>query len=153
MSSAYPRLSALTIILETGGNANFFLRVPIGLIFFVHGAQKLFGWFDGKGLADTAQWMSELLGGDGWVWAVLAGGAEFAGGIALMLGLVVRPAAFALAIVMMVAIRSVHWEHGLLVQDGGFALSLSLLAATAALLFGGAGAWSLDRLITHYCKD
>ena len=153
MSDMKASLRALSIVLQTEGKANFFLRVPLGLIFFVHGAQKLFGWFDGNGLEATAQWMSTQLGGDGLMWAVLGGGAELLGGVALMLGLLVRPAALTLAIVMMVAIRAVHWEHGLLLQDGGYEFALSLLAGAAALLFGGAGAWSLDRLLTRIYKD
>lgn len=143
----------LNFVFATQGRANFFLRLPLGIIFLVHGAQKLFGWFDGEGLDATALWMASHLGGDGMLFALLAGGAEFFGGIALLLGLLVRPAAFALMIVMMVAIRAVHWEHGLLLQNGGFEFALSLLAGAAALLFGGAGIWSLDRLIAQKYKD
>lgn len=153
MSSSDSIVSSLAIVLETSGKGNFFLRTPLGLIFFVHGAQKLFGWFEGQGLQATAQWMAELLGGDGMLWAVMAGGAECLGGLALLLGIFVRPVALVLAIVMMVAIRTVHWQQGLLIQNGGFEFALSLLAGLAALLFGGAGVWSLDRLLARRARN
>lgn len=137
------------VLFATEGKANFFLRMPLGIIFLAHGAQKLFGWFDGAGLDATAIWMAEHLGGNGMRYAVFAGGIEFFGGLLLLLGLFVRPAAFFLMIVMMVAIRAVHWEHGLFLENGGFEFALSLLGGTAALMFGGGGQFSLDRLIAN----
>lgn len=33
------------------------LRFGAGAIFFAHGAQKLFGWFEGYGLEGTDSWV------------------------------------------------------------------------------------------------
>ena len=84
------------------------LRVPLGIIFVAHGAQKLFGWFGGYGLEGTGQWMTSIGLAPGYLMALMAGGAEFFGGLALILGLLVRPAAAVLAFTMLVAILSVH---------------------------------------------
>ncbi|MDX1599746.1 MAG: DoxX family protein, partial [Marinobacter sp.] len=68
------------------------LRIPVGIIFVAHGAQKLFGWFGGYGLEGTGQWMDSIGLSPGYLMALLAGGAEFLGGLALIIGLLVRPA-------------------------------------------------------------
>lgn len=65
----------------------FVFRVFVGLLFFQHGAQKLFGWFGGNAV--------ELLGLMG-----LAGLIESVGGLAIALGLFTRPFAFAGALEM-----------------------------------------------------
>ncbi|MEC7377274.1 MAG: DoxX family protein, partial [Pseudomonadota bacterium] len=57
------------------------LRIPVGIIFAAHGAQKLFGWFGGYGLEGTGQWMDSIGLSPGYLMALLAGGAEFFGGL------------------------------------------------------------------------
>src|SRR5258705_8229476 len=37
------------------------LRVPLGMIFFAHGAQKMFGWFGGYGWNGTMQYFTQSL--------------------------------------------------------------------------------------------
>jgi putative oxidoreductase len=121
------------------------LRVPIGIIFAAHGAQKLFGWFGGYGLKGTAGWMASIGLEPGTLMALLAGGAEFFGGLALIAGLLVRPAAAALAFAMVVAIFSVHIGNGLFMTNNGYEFALALLAASVALGISGGGKGSLDR--------
>lgn len=123
------------------------IRVTAGSIFAAHGAQKLFGWFGGYGLSGTAGWMESIGLSPGVLMAGLAGGAEFFGGLALIVGLAVRPAAFALAITMLVAIFSVHWQHGFFLSNNGYEFGLALLGASIALVFRGAGSFSLDRFL------
>ncbi|MGZ3288024.1 MAG: DoxX family protein, partial [Xanthobacteraceae bacterium] len=65
------------------------LRIPVGIIFMAHGGQKLFGWFGGYGLEGTGQWMASIGLAPGYLMALLAGSAEFFGGLALILGLLV----------------------------------------------------------------
>lgn len=120
------------------------LRVPVGLIFAAHGAQKLFGWFGGYGLEGTGQWMGSIGLAPGLLMALLAGSAEFFGGLALVLGLLVRPAAAALAFAMLVAIVTVHIEKGLFVANNGYEFGLALVAVAVSLVVTGAGRASLD---------
>ena len=75
---------------------------------------------------------------------LMAGGAEFFGGLALILGLLTRPAAFVLAITMLVAIFSVHFANGLFMSNNGYEFALSLLAVSVALTFSGAGRFAID---------
>src|SRR4051794_14305909 len=94
------------VLATDAGWAPLALRVPVGIIFAAHGAQKLFGWFGGYGLEGTGQWMDSIGLGPGYLMALLAGAVEFFGGLALIAGLLVRPAAAALAFTMLVAIFS-----------------------------------------------
>jgi putative oxidoreductase len=123
------------------------LRVPIGLILAVHGSQKLFAWFGGYGLAGTAQWMASVGLNPGFVMALLAGSAEFFGGLALMLGLLTRPAAAITAIAMLVALFWVHWGNGFFLTTHGIEYALALLSATLALMIMGGGSYSIDRYL------
>jgi putative oxidoreductase len=125
------------------------LRIPVGIIFAAHGAQKLFGWFGGYGLEGTGQWMDSIGLAPGYWMALLAGAAEFFGGLALIAGVLVRPAAAALAVAMLVAIFSVHIGHGLFVEKNGYEYALALLAVSTALAFAGAGRGSVDRALSH----
>lgn len=125
------------------------LRLAAGMIFIAHGAQKLFGWFGGHGLEGTAGWMTSIGLEPGLPLAVLAGSAEFFGGLALLVGLLVRPAALALAFTMLVAIFAVHWSNGLFMANNGYEFALSLFAISVALLLSGGGRGSLDALLAE----
>ncbi|MEE2025288.1 DoxX family protein [Alkalimonas mucilaginosa] len=125
------------------------LRVPVGIIFAAHGAQKLFGWFGGYGLAGTGGWMESIGLAPGVLMAFLAGSAEFFGGIALVIGLLTRPAAAVLAVTMLVAIFAVHFENGLFMSNNGYEFGLALLAASVSLLFSGAGKASVDAALSR----
>ena len=131
------------------GLAALFLRLPVGIILAAHGAQKLFGWFGGYGLEGTGQWMASIGLAPGFLMALLAGSAEFFGGLALILGFLTRPAAAVSAFTMVVAIFSVHFEHGLFMSNNGYEFALALLAATAALTLQGAGKYSIDNAIAQ----
>lgn len=120
------------------------LRVPVGIIFIAHGAQKLFGWFGGYGLEGTGQFFSSIGLNPGYLMALLAGAAEFFGGLALVFGLLVRPAAAALAFSMLIAIFAVHFSKGFFLDKGGYEYALALLAASVSLLFAGGGRFSAD---------
>ncbi len=135
------------LLATDAGWAPLALRIPVGIIFIAHGAQKLFAWFGGYGLSGTGQWMDSIGLSPGYLMALLAGGAEFFGGLALLLGLLVRPAAAALAFAMLVAIFAVHAGNGLFRSNNGYEFGLALLAASLSLVFSGAGRASLDRML------
>ena len=120
------------------------LRVTTGLLLVPHGAQKLFGAFGGYGLEGTGQFMASLGLTPGYLMALLAGSAEFFGGLAMLFGLLVRPASAALAFAMVIAIFSAHFSKGLFLANGGYEFGLALLAASVALLISGAGKLSVD---------
>jgi len=137
-------------LIDTDANvASLILRVPIGTILAAHGAQKLFGWFGGYGLEGTGQWLVSVGIEPGYLMALLAGSAEFFGGIGLILGFLTRPAAIVSAFTMLVAIVTVHLGNGLFLSSNGFEYALALLAATVALAIQGAGAISIDRVISQ----
>lgn len=133
----------------TGGFAALILRIPVGIILAAHGAQKLFGWFGGYGLEGTGQWMASIGLEPGYLMALLAGSAEFFGGLALILGLLTRPAAALSAFTMLIAIFSVHLGNGLFMSNNGYEFALSLLAITVALTLQGAGRLSIDNLLAR----
>jgi putative oxidoreductase len=124
------------------------LRVVTGLTFMAHGSQKLFGWFGGYGLVGVGQWMESIGITPGYLMAALAGSAEFFGGLALVVGLLVRPAAVSLLVAMLVAIVSVHWANGFFITESGFEYAMILGLISAVILIEGAGKLSLDRRIS-----
>lgn len=138
---------AKALLQSNGGFAALALRVPVGLILAVHGAQKLFGWFGGYGLEGTGQWLASIGLEPGYLMALLAGGAEFFGGLALVLGLLTRPAAVVAAFTMLVAIFAVHIGNGLFMANNGYEYALTLFAATVALAIQGAGRFAVDNLL------
>ena len=128
------------VISTNAGFDTLAIRLAAGVIFTAHGAQKLFGWFGGYGLEGTAGWMASMGMEPGYLMALMAGSAEFFGGLFLILGLLVRPSAIVLALTMVVAIVTVHLEHG-------YEFALALLAISVGLAVRGAGSLSLDRAI------
>jgi putative oxidoreductase len=128
------------------------IRLAAGVIFTAHGAQKLFGWFGGYGLEGTAGWMASIGLEPGYFLALMAGSAEFFGGLLLIFGLLVRPAALVLAVTMLVAIFSVHFEHGLFMSNNGYEFALSLFAISVALMLRGAGSLSVDNVLYGKCS-
>ncbi|MDO9417350.1 DoxX family protein [Pararhizobium sp.] len=135
------------ILVSNAGLESVTLRVPIGLILAAHGSQKLFGWFGGYGLEGTGQWMASVGLTPGFAMALLAGSAEFFGGVALMLGLMTRPAAIVSAITMLVALFWVHWGNGFFLDTHGIEYALALISATMTLIFMGGGRYSLDNYL------
>ncbi|QXH53283.1 DoxX family protein [Pseudomonas fakonensis] len=142
--------TAIKTLLNTrAGYGLSVVRILVGIIFMAHGAQKLFGLFGGYGLEGTGQWMESIGLAPGYLMALLSGSAEFFGGLALVIGLLARPAALALAVTLVVAIFSVHIGNGLFMSNNGYEFALALLAGSVAVLIEGAGRLSLDRLIAR----
>ncbi|MBB1317623.1 DoxX family protein [Shewanella sp. SR43-4] len=132
---------------STAGFSTLALRVPVGIIFMAHGAQKLFGWFGGYGLEGTGQWMASIGMEPGVLMAFMAGSAELFGGLFILLGLLTRPAAVVLAFTMVIAIASVHISNGLFMANNGYEFALALLAITVSLAISGSGRVGIDNAI------
>ena len=124
------------------------VRIATGLILVPHGAQKLFGWFGGGGLAGTAQFFEQSLGlYPGLLFAGLAGATEFVGGLLLALGLLTRLSAAAVVAVMAYAAFVVHWGNGFFWTAGGYEFPLLWGLVALALVIRGGGPLSLDRMV------
>jgi len=123
------------------------LRVTIGLTMSAHGAQKLFGWFNGPGIEGTARGMEALGFHPGKRHATMAGLTEFAGGLILALGFVTPLGAALVASVMLVAALSAHVKQGFFITSGGYEYNLVLGVAAITLAFAGPGAFSVDALL------
>ena len=128
------------------------VRIVLGIVFFAHGAQKLLGWFGGSGLKATVGFMHGSLGLPVPL-AFVAVGAEFLGGLGLIVGLLGRVAAAGIAVNMLVAIVMVHRRYGLFLnwfgdkEGNGYEFHLLAIALAVAIIVNGSGAASLDHLI------
>ena len=143
-STATTTPSALAPISRLSTLADPIVRITAGLLLIPHGAQKLFGWFGGYGLTATGQFFESQLGmSPGVLVAAAAGSVEFFGGIALVLGLLTRPAAAAVAVLMGVAL-SVHVPNGFFWTDGGVEYPLMWGLIALAIFLRGGGQYSLD---------
>jgi putative oxidoreductase len=133
--------------------ATAILRLTLGAVFFAHGAQKMLGWFGGFGFAGTMGFFTGMAHIPAPL-AFLAIAAEFFGGIGLILGFLTRIAAFGIGVNMLVAIMTVHLPFGFFMnwtgaQKGeGFEFHLLVLAIVVFLVIRGAGAYSVDRVLT-----
>jgi putative oxidoreductase len=118
------------------------VRLAIGGTFFVHGTQKLFGWFGGPGLEGTGQFFESLGLRPGRRNAVAAGTVETGGGILVALGVATPLAAAGLTAVMITALRTAVWNEGFKPATGEH----EVLLATAALALAetGPGTPSID---------
>ncbi len=129
------------------------LRLVLGVVFFAHGAQKMLGWFGGFGFAGTMNFFTGMIHIPAPL-ALLAIAAEFFGGMGLILGFLTRIAAFGIGVNMLVAIMTVHRAVGFFMnwtgtQKGeGFEFHLLVLAIVAFLMIRGAGAFSVDRVLS-----
>jgi putative oxidoreductase len=123
------------------------VRLVFGLVMAAHGAQKLFGWFGGYGLAGTGGFMESLGFRPGRFFAATAGATEFTGGLLVALGLLGPVGPALMVSVMIVAIGSVHWTNGLWASANGIEMPLLYAIGGAALALTGAGQYSLDAVL------
>ncbi len=138
--------------------ATMILRVLLGVVFFPHGMQKLFGWFGGYGFGGTMGFFTGQMGIPA-VFAFLAIMAEGLGSLGLLTGLLTRIAAFGITVNMVVAVYMIHWHNGFFMNwfgamtsagkpaGEGFEYHLLVIAIGIALMIRGGGKWSIDRVI------
>ena len=119
-------------------------RIVFGLLMAAHGSQKLFGWFGGYGLAGTGGFFQQLGFRPGRFFAATAGATELVAGLLVAVGLL-GPLGPALVVsVMLVAIATVHWQHGVFASTNGIEVPLLYAVAAVALALTGFGAFSFD---------
>ena len=124
----------------------FVVRLVFGLVMAAHGAQKLFGWFGGYGLSAVSGMFESLGFRPGSLFARLAAGAEFGGGLLMAAGLFGPIGPAVVLSVMIVAAGSVHWANGLFAMSNGIEIPLLYGAAAIGLALSGPGRYSLDAL-------
>jgi putative oxidoreductase len=124
--------------------AILFLRLMLGIIMFVAGAGKVFGWFEGMGIDVTIQMFQTYMGLSAF-WTYLSSYTELIGGLFLILGFLTRPAAFALVINMLVASVFIGFK-GFFVEKGA-AYPFSLMVSALVILLTGPLSYSLDELL------
>ncbi len=142
-------------IIETDTDiSSLVLRIMLAIVFFPHGAQKVFGWFGGAGFSGTMDAFTVKMGIPAF-FAFLAILAETAGPLGLFLGFLTRIAAFGIFCNMAVAIFLVHLPHGFFMnwfgkqQGEGFEYHLLAITVAVALMIKGGGRWSVDGLIAR----
>ncbi len=124
------------------------LRVGVGGVLVAHGAQKLFGWFGGRGLEQTGATFERLGFRPGKLNAIAAGVEEAAGGALLAVGLG-TPGASAAVVATMIVAASTHVDKGFFNSKGGFEYPTVLGWSAAALALTGPGTLSLDYVLAH----
>ena len=128
------------------------VRLGLGIVFFPHGMQKLFGWFGGPGFSGTMGMFTNNLHIPA-VFAFLAIMAEGLGSLGLITGFLTRIAAFGVGMNMVVAVYMLHWQNGFFMnwfgnQKGeGFEYHILVIAMVIALIIKGGGALSVDKAI------
>lgn len=122
------------------------LRVVVGLLLAGHGAQKLFGWFGGPGMAGFEGWVASMGFRPPRLWAWLGGLSEFGGGLLLALGFLNPLGSLGIASSMLTAIAKAHWPR-IWATDRGLELPLTNLVVAAAVGIAGPGAFSLDAVL------
>jgi putative oxidoreductase len=147
------RRTRMTLLLATSPSwAITVVRITLGVIFFAHGAQKVLGWFGGYGLERTVGSLTSTGLSLPIAYAVCFG--EFFAGLGLISGLLTRPSALAVIIVMLGAIITVHARNGFFLnweltpgRGHGVEANLAYMAMAIACLLAGGGALALDGML------
>ena len=120
------------------------LQLGVGLTFAAHGAQKVFGWWGGPGLAGWEGAMQHMGFRPARLFALVSAGAELVGGLLLAVGFLTPFVAAVLLAQTVVIIGQVHWAHGFFNSKSGIEFPLLLGVGAAAVGLGGPSAVSVD---------
>lgn len=123
------------------------LRLVLGVVFIVHGGQKLFGWMGGSGVKGVKGMMISLGCANPGLLAWMATLSEIGGGLLVLIGLLTPLAGALIISTMIVAIYTVHFKNGFLAGNRGYEYNLSLSAMALALVLTGAGRFSIDYVL------
>lgn len=117
------------------------LRLTLAYGFYNPALSKL------QNIDSVAKWFEQLGYPSPLLSAYLAGITELLGVFLLPIGLFTRLISLPLMFVMIVAIFTVHWEHGFPASQNGFEIPLYYFLMLFILFSHGAGKLSLDYLI------
>jgi putative oxidoreductase len=128
------------------------IRLTVGGIFAAHGAQKMFGAFDGPGLSNMVKMMGPI--------AVPVSIGEFFGSIGLIFGFLSRFSAASIIVIMIGAIQMVHGKNGFFLGKSptdtlatlGFEYNIALIGLLAPILIAGPGRFSIGRFFLPKSK-
>ncbi|MGF1467041.1 MAG: DoxX family protein [Sandaracinaceae bacterium] len=142
-------------LLQTDGSTvPLLLRLAVGGVLLPHGLQKAFGLFGGYGFEATVGFFTQTMGLP-WIIAVLVVLIESLGALALIAGVLTRPAALGVLAVMIGAVVTVHAPHGFFMnwsgaQGGeGFEYHLLMSAMGVGLVVAGGGRYAVDAWIAE----
>jgi putative oxidoreductase len=119
------------------------LRIVVGIIFVMHGQQKLFE----MGVGGVAGFFASLGVPAPQLAAIVVSLLETVGGVALIFGVLTRLFGLLLTGDVLVAMLLVHRPNGFFVGNGGVELVLLLAAAALALALTGPGAMALENVL------
>jgi len=118
------------------------VRIVVGIILMSHGAQKVFGAFDGPGLSGV---MGPQGPGGGGIVGLLVAIGEFFGGLGILVGVLTRFSAAANIVIMLGAIALVHGKNGFFLSKGGYEYPLAIIGLLLPLLIAGPGPYTALR--------
>ena len=124
------------------------VRLALGIIFIAHGAQKVFGVWGGRGLAEFTAGDAPMGLRPAWLWLGAAAISELVGGALVLVGLLTRLGALSIAFVMIVAMFGVHWG-AFFMNNRGIEYTVALLGMSLALLIAGGGQASIDQKLMN----
>ena len=122
-------------------------RLVLGLAMSAHGAQKLFGWFGGYGIAGTGGFLEGLGFRPGRFFAVALGAGELTAGLLTAAGFLGPVGPALIILLMLVAMVVVHWSHGFFAATNGIELTLLFVVGALLLAVVGPGAYSVDAVL------
>lgn len=137
-----------SVLLSDQSWALFILRLGVGVVMLPHGAQKLLGWWGGRGIKGTLTAFAQNMKVPAPIaFLVIIG--ESLGSAALVLGLLTRLDAVALVLIHLGAIFLVHIKKGFFVNKGGYEFNLLLLVGALILAIWGGGPLTLDAYLLN----
>lgn len=140
------------LVFKTHNNfAPLLLRVCVSIVIFPHGAQKLFGWFNGFGFSGTMDYFTKTVGLP-WIVGFMVIIIEVFAPVFMLLGFAVRVWSLVLGIVMAGVIFTnftgyffMNWFG--MQKTEGMEFFLLVIGICLSLMISGAGGYSVDKFL------
>lgn len=123
------------------------LRIALGVVFLMHGAQKVFGLFGGPGLDGTINFVSSLGFPAPALFGILLAFVELLGGLSILLGFFARYFSLLIMVDMFLAFLLVHANNGFFVGNNGYELVFTLFLGALTVVLSGTKKLSLDKAL------